>query len=154
MFSKTKTQPIRIMKTIKYLFLLIVFLLNVSNCYSVVRRYVDVQYETSRGWSEKYRIEVTFATAKELSQATYDYRYGISGAYAIIWFSREECAIIKMEVSPIVAVESKFTDQTLCDIFRIKSYVTGIAFNSDDDRKWQITARTLFGFIDDRITGY
>lgn len=115
-----------------------------------VTRYMYVQYSTRTGWSQPYLREVDFFSAQELNTATGRIAFGISGYYVVIWFDKNECAVIKLDV--LTAIDRELTDRTLWNIFLINSSIRGMQVNSPNDLEWKITAKYLGQFIDNRIT--
>lgn len=61
------------------------------------KKSVMVSYETAEGWSKKALVEVTFVNGSELSKQKIP---GVDGTrnYGMIWFEREEMALIELEV--------------------------------------------------------
>lgn len=56
----------------------------------------DIQYKTQNGWSDKYRAKVIFLSGCEMQPQQYS-----NEVYVAIWFSEEECAIIKLDATHI-----------------------------------------------------
>lgn len=129
--------------------LILLFLLFSSYAFSAVSRYVYVQFETQRGWSDPYLREVEFYSGDELNKATKRFIYDTFDYYAVIWFDDGECAII--QIDNIIVGDREVTDKSLWNLFLIESSKIGIQINSRYETKWKITAKNWGQFIDKRI---
>lgn len=105
----------------------------------------DIQYKTQNGWSDIYRAKVIFLSGCEMQPQQYS-----NEVYAVIWFSEDECAIIKLDVTHISA---KFRMKDFKSIYWVQSYIDGKQVNTEYERTWRITSKkTSGGFIDKNIS--
>lgn len=70
----------------------------VSNSFAEFTKPCKVKYQHANGsFSQGYSLNVTFATGNELQKATGDWTsYNLFSNYAVIWFGKGECAIVKI----------------------------------------------------------
>lgn len=105
----------------------------------------DIQYRTHNGWSDTYRAKVVFLSGCEMQPKQYS-----NEVYVAIWFSEDECAIIKLDVTHISV---NFGIKDFKSIYWVKSYIDGKQVNTEYERMWRITSKTSFGsFIDEDIS--
>lgn len=105
----------------------------------------DIQYRTQNGWSNTYRAKVVFLSECEMQPQKYS-----NEVYAAIWFSGDECAIIKLDVTHI---STNFKMKDFKSIYWVKSYIDGKQVNREYERDWRITSKqALGGFIDKNIS--
>lgn len=105
----------------------------------------DIQYKTQNGWSDTYRAKVVFLSGCEMQPKQYS-----NEVYAAIWFSEDECAIIKLDVTHI---STNFSMKDFKSIYWVKSYIDGKQVNTEYERVWRITSKqALGGFIDKNIS--
>ena len=115
------------MKKVIVLLLLIAFSLSVnSNC----RRYANVKYMTSSGWSKKYYVQVNFLTGYELNQATSSFNYSSYSKYAVIFWGDDQATVIKLNTPLICGME------ITCDCLD-NVYTDLVGYDQDGD-KWNI----------------
>lgn len=104
----------------------------------------DIQYKTENGWSDKYRAKVIFLSGCEMQPQQYS-----NEVYVAIWFSEEECAIIKLDVTHLSA---NFGIKDFKSIFFVKPYIDGKQVNTEYERVWRIISKqTVGGFIDKNV---
>lgn len=115
-----------------------------------VKRIVKVSYETQYGYSNEYKMEVTFITGRELNKATNSYNYDMFDNYALIWFSEGEVAILKID-DIIIGVGQKFDANDFKRAFQIISEKSATQVNSQTKRKWKLEAKDIIRWIDPRI---
>lgn len=118
--------------------------------FAAINLVCKVQYEKRYGWSDPVKAEITLATGNELNQATGRYSFQNYKVYATVWFSNDECAIIELGVNPI-GIGAKMKYEDLDRIFMIQTYSEGEQVNSEYKIHWKITAKDMFGYIDERI---
>lgn len=105
----------------------------------------DIQYKTLDGWSDTYLAKVIFLSGCEMQPEQYS-----NEVYAAIWFSEDECAIIKLDVTHI---STNFGIKDFKSIYWIESYIDGKQVNTEYERTWRITSKNSFGdFIDKNIS--
>lgn len=105
----------------------------------------DIQYRTQNGWSDTYRAKVVFLSGYEMQPKQYS-----NEVYAAIWFSEDECAIIKLDVTHI---STNFRMKDFKSIYWVKSYIDGKQVNTEYERFWRITSKHSLGdFIDENIS--
>ena len=105
----------------------------------------DIQYKTQNGWSDQYRAKVIFLSGCEMQPQQYS-----NEVYVAIWFSEEECAIIKLDVTHISV---NFGIKDFKSIYWIESYIDGKQVNTEYERVWRITSKNSLGnFIDKNIS--
>jgi len=138
------------MKPLRALPILILLALLSQAADAAVRRFCLVAYQTNRGWSEEFRVEVTFLTGQELNQATRTFEYGLFDKYALIWFEKDEVAILKIE-DIMVGVGSEFTATDFQRQFLIISEKEATQVNSRSNRKWKINAKSGVQWVDPRV---
>lgn len=56
----------------------------------------QVRYATQDGNSEWHKTEVTLMKGSELNTATRSYNYAAYDGYAMIWFSQDQVAVIRL----------------------------------------------------------
>jgi len=76
-----------------------------------------VRYMTLQGWSQWYKLDVSFATGQELSKRTGQmFRFSFLRNYAVIWFGVGEhskepmCAIVELDGLWMTGLEFKESD--------------------------------------------
>lgn len=105
----------------------------------------DIQYKTQKGWSDTYRTKVIFLSGYEMQPQQYS-----NEVYVAIWFSEDECAIIKLDVTHISV---NFSMKDFKTIYWANSYIDGKQVNTEYERMWRITSKDLLGsFIDQRVS--
>ncbi|HNW83576.1 MAG TPA: hypothetical protein PKG52_11875 [bacterium] len=57
----------------------------------------SVKYKTESRWSKYYNLDVVFLTGFEIFQATLKSGYDSSTVYAMIFFSQEKVAVVKID---------------------------------------------------------
>lgn len=80
----------------KIILLLSLILLFSKDITAKYRRVAIVKYETQSGWSQGYKVEVTFMTGYELNQATRTFNYNSSSVYATIFWGNGGASVIKL----------------------------------------------------------
>jgi hypothetical protein len=90
---------------------------------------LSIKYQTQRGWSKYYDVDVTFMTGYELNQATRSNDYSMYQTYGIVWWGSGQCTIIKLSI--ITSCGYYTTHQCLSAYY----YLEG--FDQDGDR-WYI----------------
>jgi hypothetical protein len=121
-----------------------------SSAESAVRRRVDVRYE--REDSSKSRpaeAEVTFMTGQELNSKTSSFRYKSFSNYALIWFDRDEVAVIELK-SLIFLSGDVFDADDFRTAFALGYDLYGSQVNSPKPRKWFFQGKRMFNWIDPR----
>lgn len=132
-------------------FLFLLLLVSISS-YSeaAVRRICKVSYETSSGWSQQFKVEVTFMTGDELNSATRSYQFFSFDNYALIWFDKSQVAILKNTDLMFVS-NQKFSADDFKDNFDLFSEKGATQVNSDTKRAWKIEAKDFYSWIDPRV---
>jgi hypothetical protein len=69
-----------------------------------------VSYETEDGWSDDYKILVTFVTGLELNQAIRSVDYDSLRKYALLWFAQDKVAIVELDENVISGVQFSSQD--------------------------------------------
>ncbi|WP_288206115.1 hypothetical protein [uncultured Parabacteroides sp.] len=96
------------------------------------------------------KAEITLATGEELNEATGRYSFQNYKVYATVWFSNDECAIIELNANTLgIGLEMRYED--LDQLFMFQTYKEGVQVNSEYKIRWKITAKEIFGYIDERI---
>lgn len=134
----------------KKIITLVTLLLFSVKSFAAINLVCKVQYETRNGWSDPVKTEITLATGSELNQATGRYSFQNYKVYATVWFSNDECAIIELDMSP-VGIGSELEYDDLDQMFMFYSFREGEQVNTEYKIRWKITAKDLFGYIDERI---
>lgn len=129
---------------------LIVLLLFSTEGFAAINLVCKVQYEKRYGWSDPVKTEITLATGDELNRATGRYSFKNYKVYATVWFSNSECAIIEFNGNPF-GIGSDMDYDDLEQIFMIQSSVVGNQVNTEYNVRWKITAKDVFGYIDERV---
>ena len=140
-----RKQPMKIISII-----LIVFISMSQFADASVRRIVKVSYETQYGYSDEYKMEVTFLTGQELNKATKTYDYDMFDNYILIWFKEDKVAILKID-DIIIRVNQKFDSDDFKRAFQIISEKYATQVNSQYKRKWKIEAKDIIRWIDPRV---
>lgn len=120
--------------------ILIFLTILVSNSFAEFTKTCKVKYRHVDGsFSQGYSLNVTFATGSELQKATGDWTsYNFITNYAVIWFGKGECAIVKIEQMCITG--TVFEENALPLIGNITGYDKRGVF-------WEICHhRMCFGF--------
>lgn len=115
-----------------------------------VRRYVKVSYQTRGGYSQEYRMEVTFLTGRELNAATKTYDYNMFDNYALVWFNKSEVAILKI-TDTILRVGQEFDSEDFKNAFQFTSVRAAKQINSQNVVNWRIKAKEFIQWIDPRV---
>ena len=118
-------------------------------CKSEVRRICKVAYQTEDGWSKEYTMEVSFATGKELNDATQSFNYSTYSNYCLIWFDQGEVAILKLDAF-LIRSGDKFADEDFRNLFSFRKEIECQQINSESERHWNIKAKDFIQFIDPR----
>lgn len=114
-----------------------------------VSRLCKVSYETRAGWSEEVTTEVTFMTGQELNRATRSWDFEHYANYALIWFARDQVAIMKIDKFAI-GVGSEFDNEDFRSLFQFASDVDADQVNGNRETRWRINAKNYIQFIDPR----
>lgn len=130
------------MKRLLFLFACMMFTTVASARFTAL---CDIQYQTRNGWSDAYRVNVVFLSGCEMQPRQYS-----NEVYVAIWFSEDECAIIKLDVTHISA---DFGMKDFKSIYLLNSYIDGKQVNTKYERTWRITSKNLLGkFIDQEVS--
>ena len=113
-----------------------------------VSRTCKVSYETRDGWSEEYKREVEFLTGEELNKATRSFKYDMLSHYALVWFAKDEVAILKLE--ELLYVRGEFKNEDFKKLFALQDSTKCSQVNSEEKRVWRIKAKDFLSFIDPR----
>lgn len=133
--------------------LLVVALATLSALHAdaAVRRLVDVSYYVQDySLSEPHVMEVTFATGKELNKSTKSYDYDGWAKYALVWFGESEVAIIELETFVMIG-DGSFDADDFRRAFQFNAELDGKQVNSESPRRWKLSAKRGFKWIDPRI---
>lgn len=115
-------------------------------CHARYNAVCHVQYMTEEGWSEEVATEVSFVLGTELSPQQYS-----NEVYAIVWFSNNNCAIIKIRDN-YIPTTPKFRQKDFRSLFWMTKDYDGYQVNTEYEQKWRITAKDRYGrFIDERV---
>ena len=136
------------MKIISIIFVVLISMVQFAD--ASVRRIVKVSYETQYGYSDEYKMEVTFLTGQELNKATKTYDFDIFDNYALIWFDEGKVAILKID-DLIIGVGQDFDTDDFKRAFQIISEKSATQVNSQYKRKWKIEAKDIIRWIDPRV---
>lgn len=136
------------MRKLTLLLLIFSFGLSLSPCNAAVRRICLVAYETRSGYSDDYKMEVTFLTGQELNTATKSFNY-MFGNYALLWFAQGEVAILKID-SIVLGVGQKFDDNDFRRLFQFLGETTATQVNSESSRQWLIKGKDFIRWVDPR----
>jgi hypothetical protein len=117
--------------------------------YARVDRICKVAYQTEAGWSDEYKVEVTFVTGRELNKATKSFEYSTFSPYALIWFDQDEVAILEID-SLILGLGSEFDADDFRKLFRLFGSCDAKQVNDRANRVWRITGKTFGRYIDPR----
>lgn len=128
----------------KYLISLVLILLSQTS-YARFDAVCNVQYLTENGWSDEVLTEVSFVSGVELTPKQYS-----NEVYAVVWFSNDNCAIIKLRDDVITI--GKFKQKDFRSLYWLTKSYDGKQVNSEYERKWRITAKDILGqFLDKRV---
>ena len=114
-----------------------------------IRRLCKVKYETQDGWSKEYTVEVQFLTGSELIKKTDSYKYSSFKNYCLIWFDKDEVAILEITTF-LLSVGDEFDHEDFLAAFDLKYSIDCKQANDEKGRKWEVKARELLNFIDPR----
>ena len=120
-------------QTMKYILSFITILLFSQVCYARYDAVCYVQYMTKQGWSEKVATEVSFVSGVELTPKQYS-----NEVYAIVWFSNNNCAIIKLRDN---FISTNFMQQDFRSLYWMSKYYDGQQVNSEYERTWRLIAK-------------
>lgn len=67
-----------------------------STASAAVRLHERVRYDTQQGFSDWHDTDVTFASGTELNRATRSFDYDGFATYAVIFFSQDQAAVIRL----------------------------------------------------------
>ena len=123
----------------------------ISPANAIVKRIVNVSYEKDYGYSEEVPVEVTFLTGKELNRATDSYKYSDYDNYGLIWFAKDEVAILKLNSYSVNYGSNGLDNEAFKRIFQFSSYETATQINSNSGRKWRLKAKDYLKWIDPRV---
>ena len=127
----------------KYILSFITIILFSQISYARYNAICYVQYMTKQGWSEKVATEVSFVSGVELTPKQYS-----NEVYAIVWFSNNNCAIIKLRNN---FISTDFKQQDFRSLYCMSKYYDGQQVNSEYEQTWRIIAKDDYGqFIDKR----
>lgn len=127
----------------KYILSFITIILFSQISYARYNAICYVQYMTKQGWSEKVATEVSFVSGVELTPKQYS-----NEVYAIVWFSNNNCAIIKLRNN---FISTDFKQQDFRSLYWMSKYYDGQQVNSEYEQTWRIIAKDDYGqFIDKR----
>jgi hypothetical protein len=116
-----------------------------------VSRYVKVSYEARYGWSDPHLMEVTFLKGRELNAAMRTYEFDSFSTYALLWFAQDQVAIVKID-RMVFGAGSEFDGDDFERLFQIFSDAEAVQVNGNGDRRWKLTAKEGFKFIDPRAS--
>ena len=109
----------------------------------------DVIYERSdESWSNYHRCDVLFCIGEELG-------FNNRNSYAVIWFSQDNCAVIKLN-----SYESTFREANKYSIFIFLSSdilnqgFTGVSVNSPKPQVWKIYGKNESSYLIDPMFDY
>nr|WP_309596793.1 hypothetical protein [Moraxella osloensis] len=123
----------------------------ISPANAIVKRIVNVSYEKDYGYSEEVPVEVTFLTGKELNKATDSYKYSDYDNYGLIWFAKDEVALLKLDSYSSNYGSEELDNEAFKRIFQFSSYETATQVNSTNNRKWRLEAKDYLKWIDPRV---
>ena len=127
----------------KYILSFITIILFSQISYARYNAICYVQYMTKQGWYEKVATEVSFVSGVELTPKQYS-----NEVYAIVWFSNNNCAIIKLRNN---FISTDFKQQDFRSLYWMSKYYDGQQVNSEYEQTWRIIAKDDYGqFIDKR----
>ena len=127
----------------KYILSFITIILFSQISYARYNAICYVQYMTKQGWSEKVATEVSFVSGVELTPKQYS-----NEVYAIVWFSNNNCAIIKLRNN---FISTDFKQQDFRSLYWMSKYYDGQQVNSEYEQTWRIIAKDDYNqFIDKR----
>ena len=127
----------------KYILSFITIILFSQISYARYNAICYVQYMTKQGWSETVATEVSFVSGVELTPKQYS-----NEVYAIVWFSNNNCAIIKLRNN---FISTDFKQQDFRSLYWMSKYYDGQQVNSEYEQTWRIIAKDDYGqFIDKR----
>jgi hypothetical protein len=118
-------------------------------CAASVARICNVSYETGDGWSAAVAVEVTFVTGRELNKATRSFSYGVLDNYALIWFSRDEVAILQLD-DMLLGVGEEFDNDDFRRLYQLQDTAEFHQVNTQSQRPWRIVGKEFLSFIDPR----
>jgi len=124
-------------------------ILAVAPMNAAVRRFCKVSYQREYDWSDEYKMEVTFMTGYELNKVTRTFDYTSYSKYALIWFDKNEVAIL--EIDDLIIAGLEFTAENFIYAFSVFSEKSATQVNSPSPRKWKIEAKEYFRWIDPRL---
>jgi hypothetical protein len=107
----------------------------------------------SAGGSDPYIRSVEFINGEEYAKARGDFIGFPFDAYALIWFSQEQVAILKIK-SFFVSSSDRFGLDDLNNLFMISDSVLAEQVNGNSGRLWRITCKKFFEWIDPRLKDF
>ena len=60
------------------------------------REACKAKYQTQQGWSNIYNVECNYLSGTELNTSTSSYQYDAFGAYAVIFWAKDQATVIKI----------------------------------------------------------
>ena len=129
------------------LLLLLVCLLFVVPSFARISVLCDVTYQNSNGsWSNYFRAKVDFLTGEEMGYL------GDRSLYAAIWFSHDNCAILRMKNNNFISdVADSYYMYGFFLADALNEGEVGIEVNSNTNRKWKIYGKDENSFLIDPI---
>jgi len=112
-----------------------------ESAYAFYESKCNVQYERGdKSFSDKYTLNVQFASGMELNNHTHSLSYSAYKSYALLWFSEKEVAIVELEIfSPIITTFDEFDFNSY--INRGYGEVDANQINAPKPRKWKIDCK-------------
>jgi hypothetical protein len=76
-------------------------------------RDAKVRYDTSDGRSDWYSVNVIFITGSELNLATTSVKYSSFKSYAVVFWSKEEASVIRLDEPTLFGCGTEFKESCL-----------------------------------------
>ena len=134
------------------IFLIYLFFL-LNSCFARITVLCEVSYKKEIGWSDDYVREVTFISGTELNRATTSFKYNSFSDYVLLFFSKDQVAILEMPSSMLGAGFQDFEFSHL-ESYYLLNGMYGIQceqINSEYKATWNIKAKKFLNWIDPRL---
>ena len=138
------------MRLIAYIVCLF-FVLN--SCIASITVLCEVSYKKEMGWSDDYEREVTFISGTELNRATTSFKYNSFRDYVLLFFSKDQVAILEMP-SKIGGAGIQDFEFSHLESYYLFSGMSGLQceqINSEYKATWNIKAKKFYNWIDPRL---
>lgn len=123
-----------------FVLVLVVVLFIASISYAGCKLVCDARYGVGYGYSQPYRCEVEFYMGEELMKATGRYnQFTPRTLYALIWFAKDQVAIIKMRVgSNFNTIDDSSREEVLKWLTMVVPGSVGLKGTDQQGKEWHL----------------